>query len=506
MTPQALKNSILQRAIQGKLVEQRKEEGTAVDLLKEIHAEKERLIKEKKIKKSKPLPEITDDEKPFDIPDNWKWVRLGDIVSKEVKRGKSPTYTNKSTVLVFAQKCNTKQGNIDLTLAKYLDEEKIKKYPESEFMQDKDIIINSTGLGTMGRVGLYRNMFNHHHLLIVPDSHVTIIRIFSNILPEYAFYVLKTYQKYFEQNGDGSTKQKELRPYVISTTLVPLPPLSEQRRIVSKLEEIFPYINQYANAYDKLSDLNQCFPEDMKKSLLQYAMQGKLVEQHPEEGTDADLLKEIHAEKERLIKEKKIKKSKPLPEITEAEKPFDIPDNWSWCRLGDLVADLIAGKSPKCDNQPVIDSQWGVIKTTAIQENYFDDTSNKILPTNFEISPDWIIEKNNILITRAGPINRTGVACVVDRCRYNLMLSDKTINIKLVASAINHKFIVFAINSPVIRKIILSYSSGMDKQQVNISQNKIRLFPLPIPPISEQYRIVDRLEKLLSICKKIINN
>ena len=139
MTPQALKNSILQRAIQGKLVEQRKEEGTAVDLLKEIHAEKERLIKEKKIKKSKPLPEITDDEKPFDIPDNWKWVRLGDIVSKEVKRGKSPTYTNKSTVLVFAQKCNTKQGNIDLTLAKYLDEEKIKKYPESEFMQDKDI-------------------------------------------------------------------------------------------------------------------------------------------------------------------------------------------------------------------------------------------------------------------------------------------------------------------------------------------------------------------------------
>lgn len=214
--------------------------GTAADLLKQIRAEKARLIKEKKIKKPKPLPAITDDEKPFDIPDSWEWVRLGDIVSKDIKRGKSPKYTSKSQVLVFAQKCNTKRGEIDLTLSKYLDDTILEKYPLSEFLQNKDIVINSTGVGTMGRVGMYHDADNRNQLRIVPDSHVTVIRLLSNLLPEYAFYVLKTYQQKFEQAGDGSTKQKELRPYVIATTLFPLPPLDEQYRIVAKLERLLP--------------------------------------------------------------------------------------------------------------------------------------------------------------------------------------------------------------------------------------------------------------------------
>ena len=130
MTPQELKNSILQQAIQGKLVEQRPEEGTAEELFERIQKEKQRLIAEGKIKKEKPLPEITEDEKPFDIPESWKWVRLGEIVVKTIKRGKSPTYIAKSNILVFAQKCNTKAGYIDLSLAQYLDEKKLANYPQ----------------------------------------------------------------------------------------------------------------------------------------------------------------------------------------------------------------------------------------------------------------------------------------------------------------------------------------------------------------------------------------
>lgn len=240
-----MKKSLLQYAIEGKLVPQRKEEGTAKDLLAEIRTEKARLVKEKKIKKSKPLPAITDDEKPFDIPDNWEWVHLDDIVIKDIKRGKSPTYTVKSNILVFAQKCNTKKGYIDLSLAKFLDEEKFKKYPATEYMINDDIIINSTGTGTLGRVGFFQK--ENLDDVIVPDSHVTIIRTSKNSYARYVFYVLKANQPIFERMGEGSTKQKELRPSSLASFVIPLPPLAEQHRIVAKLEELLPLCQQLAS-------------------------------------------------------------------------------------------------------------------------------------------------------------------------------------------------------------------------------------------------------------------
>ena len=302
MTPQELKNSILQLAIQGKLVEQRPEEGTAEELFAQIQQEKQRLIKEGKIKKEKPLPEITEDEKPFEIPESWMWCRLDDVVIKTIKRGKSPTYTAKSNILVFAQKCNTKAGYIDLSLAQFLDEAKTSKYPEEEFMMDNDIVLNSTGNGTLGRVGIYHNSDNPNGHPVVPDSHVTIIRANPHISVEFAFYSLKYYQPYMEKLGSGSTNQTELSAGVVKSLLFPLPPLAEQKRIVAKIEELLPYIDRYEQAWTKLEQFNRRFPEDMKKSLLQYAIQGKLVEQRPEEGTAEELFAQIQAEKQRLIK------------------------------------------------------------------------------------------------------------------------------------------------------------------------------------------------------------
>ncbi|OUN71250.1 hypothetical protein B5G11_02830 [Drancourtella sp. An57] len=337
MTPQELKNSILQLAIQGKLVEQRPEEGTAEELFAQIQQEKQRLIKEKKIKKEKPLPEITDDEKPFDIPENWKWCRLDDIVVKTIKRGKSPTYTAKSNMLVFAQKCNTKAGYIDLSLARCLDETKLSKYPEEEFMINNDIVLNSTGNGTLGRVGIYRNSDNPNRYPVVPDSHVTIIRANTLVSVEYVFYSLKYYQPYMEKLGSGSTNQTELSAGTVKALLFPLPPIAEQKRIVAKIEELLPCIDRYEQAWCKLEKFNSRFPEDMKKSLLQYAIQGKLVEQRPEEGTAEELFEQIQEEKQRLIAEKKIKKAKPLPEIAEDEKPFNIPESWKWVRIQEIT-------------------------------------------------------------------------------------------------------------------------------------------------------------------------
>ena len=503
MTPQELKNSILQLAIQGKLVEQRPEEGTAQELYAQIQAEKQRLIKEGKIKKEKPLPEITEDEKPFEIPEGWMWCRLNDIVIKTIKRGKSPTYAAKSNILVFAQKCNTKAGYIDLSLAQFLDEAKLSKYPKEEFMMDNDIVLNSTGNGTLGRVGIYHSNDNPNGHPIVPDSHVTIIRTNTHISVKFAFYSLKYYQPYMEKLGSGSTNQTELSAGVVKALLFPLPPLAEQKRIVAKIEELLPLVDRYEQAWTKLEDFNRRFPEDMKKSILQQAIQGKLVEQRPEEGTAQELYAQIQAEKQRLVKEGKIKKEKPLPEIMEEEKPFEIPEGWMWCRLNDISWYLDAGKSPKCDKQPVNNNEWGVITTTAIQSGQFDETQNKILPYDFAVNTNMQIHKGDILITRAGPTNRTGVACVVKSIQYNLILSDKTVRINTTNNFLCKDYIVMALNSPQIRLLILELMSGMDKQQVNISQDKYKTLVLPLPPLAEQKRIVERVEELLAMCERL---
>lgn len=241
--PDKMKKSILQYSIQGKLVKQKPEEGTAEELYKKIQKEKSKLIQKGKIKKQKALAKITEDEIPFAIPNTWKWVRLNDLVSKNIKRGKAPTYIENSLVQVFAQKCNTKNGKINMDLAKFLDESKLSKYSEEEFIIDQDIVINSTGTGTLGRVGIFYDIDRKDDMCIVPDSHVTVIRVNKYIYFKYIYYFLKANQKYLESMGSGSTKQKELKPIVIMNLLVPLPPYKEQQRIVNKIEEILPYCN-----------------------------------------------------------------------------------------------------------------------------------------------------------------------------------------------------------------------------------------------------------------------
>ena len=247
--PDNLKNSLLQMAIEGKLVEQRAEDGNARDLLKEIQAEKAKLIAEKKIKKEKPLPEINEDEIPFEIPDNWVWCRLDDIVSKEIRRGKSPKYDEAGSAFAFAQKCNSKYDGIRLDLARKISDESLKRYGDDELLQDKDIIINSTGNGTLGRIGMYKEIYNTNNDKYFADSHVTVVRIQKNILSEYIHIALLSYHKYLTSLGEGSTTQTELKPLIIKSLLIPIPPLAEQKRIVAKLEQLLPLCDELSKEY-----------------------------------------------------------------------------------------------------------------------------------------------------------------------------------------------------------------------------------------------------------------
>ena len=246
------KKAILQEAVQGKLVPQIASEGNARDLLEEIRKErlshgldfanaksgKRKSKKETALAGSNPC-DITEEEIPFDIPENWCWCRLGEICN-EIKRGKSPKYADKSNFLAFAQKCNVKTGGIDLGLALYLDENSITRYSQTDNLVQGDIVINSTGGGTMGRVGLYETQVPAGIKGVYPDSHVTVIRSIGNLNQHYLYYVLKLNQPVLEKCGTGSTNQTELKPAVLADFVIPLPPLAEQKRIVAAIEKMLP--------------------------------------------------------------------------------------------------------------------------------------------------------------------------------------------------------------------------------------------------------------------------
>jgi len=222
------RQKILDLAIHGKLVPQNKADEPASVLLERITRDNPHYEK---------LTDI-----PFEIPGSWAWVKLGDVC-KPIKRGKSPKYIEQSNVLVFAQKCNQKDGPVSLEKALYLDESTLNKYPKEEFLQKGDVVINSTGTGTLGRVGYFNVDLPHNIKGIVPDSHVTTIRsVYVN--PYYLYCFLKNKQTYLEENGEGSTNQKELKPHTIYDLEFPLPPLAEQKRIVDRIEEIFASLDE----------------------------------------------------------------------------------------------------------------------------------------------------------------------------------------------------------------------------------------------------------------------
>ena len=498
MTAQDLKNGILQLAVQGKLVKQRPDEGTAEELYLQIQKEKQALILAGKIKKDKPLSGITEDEKPFDIPENWKWVRLGDLAIKEIKRGKSPTYSARSGTRVFAQKCNTKLGHINLNLALYLDESTLSKYPESEFMRDKDIVINSTGDGTLGRVGIFRDKDNPDGFPVVPDTHVTIIRTNSELV-DYVFYGLKYYQPYMEKLGSGSTKQTELSAGIIKNLLFPLPPLAEQQRIVAKIEELMPLVEEYGKAEERLTALNAEFPDKLRKSILQQAIQGKLTERDPADEPASELLKRIRTEKERLIKEGKIKKEKPIPPITEAEMPFEIPDGWEWVRFSSIINYMSTGpfgsmlhKSDYVSNGiPLVNP------ANIVDEHIIPSERMMVSKETTERLSSYKLQKGMIVMGRRGEMGR----CAVVTDAVDGWLCGTGSFFMVPSSLICCDYLIKFFASVYAKRYLGGESVGSTMN--NLNHTILSKMPVPLPPLAEQQRIVDRVNELLAVCDKL---
>jgi type I restriction enzyme S subunit len=322
----------------------------------------------------------------------------------------------------------------------------------------------------------------------------------ENLLDKH-FFLFLTSTKFFDHickiSSDGTTQRIRLQKDKFFNFEISIPEIKYQKELVQKFSDIrIATINLKNEHNEQIALINQ-----LRQAYLREAMQGELVSNETSDGkTGVDLLQEIRDKKEKLIKEKNIKKSKPLIPISEEEIPFEIPKNWTWCRLGSLITHTDGGKSPNCDNIAVSQNEWGVIKTTAIQENKFLDFENKILPNNFEVRDIHKIKVDDVLITRAGPKNRVGICCLVESLLFNLILSDKTIRINNLKDYTNSKFIVLALNSKILKPFIESKMTGMAESQVNISQDNMKKIPIPLPPLEIQKRIVSKLDELMKYC------
>lgn len=508
MNAQDLKNSILQLAIQGKLVEQREEEGTAEELCQQIQEEKAKLIKEGKIKKEKPLPAITEDEMPFEIPESWKWVRLGDLC-EYIQRGKSPKYSDIKKYPVIAQKCIQWSG-FNIEKAKFIDPNTISSYNEERFLVNGDLMWNSTGLGTLGRIAIYDES-NNPFELAVADSHVTVIRpIKTHLYYEYLYHYFAnpSVQNVIESQSDGSTKQKELSTNTIKKYLVPFPPFDEQKRIVAKIEELMPYVEKYGEAHSKLEEFNKKFPEDMQKSILQYAIQGKLVEQREEEGTAEALYQQIQEEKAKLIKEGKIKKEKLLVEITEDEIPFDIPESWKWVRLRDIV--IFCGGFAYKSNSYVNNSNNMIIRLGNVKNDRIILESNPVyIPDRLaEDTSKYKIAKDDILFTMTGTRGKRDYfyTVVVEEkmlMKKNLFLNQRVGCLRNEYNLINVRWLTNFLKAECILNQIFKTETGTANQG-NIGSDNTMAILIPLPPLEEQKRIVAKIEELMPFCQQLV--
>lgn len=483
MTPEQLKASILQYAIQGKLVEQRPEEGTGEELYQQIQAEKQRLIKEGKIKKEKALPEISEDEFPFEIPESWKWVRLSTIGITQT--GNTPSKSHPEYIgidIPFITPGDILNGQIC-----YNNQALSLLGKNVARVCDEDSIMQVCIGGSIGKVAIAdrKVAFNQQINVVSP--------LFC--LSKYLFAVMQSvYFTTSMKERAGGTATPIINRGLWDSLCIPLPPLAEQTRIVTKIEELLPYIDRYAASYERLEQVNTEFPEDMKKSVLQYAIQGKLVEQRAEEGTGEELYQQIQTEKQRLIKEGKIKKEKPLPEVAEDEIPFDIPESWKWVRLSEIISVLGDG----IHGAPVFDEMgdYYFVNGNNLAKGHivFKADTKKVSFDEYE-KHKKPLDENTILISINGTIGNyafyAGEPIILGKsaCYFSVL------------TGVDKEYVRHLINT----KFFMDYAVKEATQTTikNVSLKAMRMLPVPLPPLAEQKRIVAKLEEILPLCERL---
>lgn len=489
MTPEQLKASIIQAALEGKLTQQMKEDTPVSVTLNEIQKLRNAMIKNKEIKKVDVLP--IDDTVPFDIPDSWQWIRIGSIEEINLGFTYRPEYTEEGVYFLSVK--DISGGKIDFQNAKKVSQETYDNAAYGSKPRKGDILFGR--VGTMGKPQIID--VDEPFCIFVS---LGFFRDHTNIvIKEYISLWMQSFlfDKQVDQNVKGSA-QRNLNTGWLKDFYIPFPPIEEQRRIVAKIEELLPFVDRYAASYEKLEQFNAKFPEDMKKSILQYAIQGKLVEQRPEEGTAGELYNQICIDRENKIKAKLIKRDKRASlDDMEEEKPFDIPENWKWVTLGSILLKLTDGthKTPKYSEQgikfvSVKDMSSGVLSldnTKFITEEEHKELYNRCDP-----------QKGDMLLSKVGT---TGVPAIIDTDeQFSLFVSVALL--KYNHEYINEKYLYYLLLSPLVQKQASENTRGVGNK--NWVLDAIGKTLITLPPYKEQERIVEELEKLLPYCDQLI--
>ena len=452
MTPQQLKNAILQQAIQGKLVEQRAEEYVSTEL---FNAKKNIDMN---------VPE-------FEIPNNWKLSTIEGVSkvistkkyqireSETLKDGLYPVISQSKEAVIGYSNDTNKLLVIKKPVIIFGDHTTVVKYIDFNF--------------------------------VVGADGIKIFEPIDDIEPKFLKYSIDFLSIGLEKKGGYSRHYK-----FIKNLSLPVPPLAEQKRIVEKIEELLPLVERYEKAWTRLEELNKKFPLDMQKAILGQAIQGKLVEQRAEEGTGQELFEAIQNEKQQLIEEGKLKKQKALPEITEEEIPFEIPDNWKWVRLGE-ICEIARGGSPRPIKEYITTNSDGInwikIGDTNQNDKYINQTKEKIIPEGIKKSrmvyPGDFLLTNSMSFGRPYILNITG--CIHDGW---LVLTQPQ-------KIFNKDFLFWMLSSRFAYEQFSKKVSGAVVKNLNSDKVSSSIFPLP--PLAEQKRIVEKIEELLPLVEKL---
>ena len=449
-----------------------------------------------------------DEEVPFEIPASWSWARLLNV-SIYIQRGKSPKYSPIKKFPVVAQKCNQWAG-FSIDKAQFIEPKSLSKYAAERILQDEDLMWNSTGLGTLGRMAVYYSRLNPYELAVA-DSHVTVIRLFKPFMSPlffYFYFASPTVQSVIEDKSDGSTKQKELSTTTVCNYLVPIPPRNEQARIISKVTSLLPVIERYGTQQEKLDKLNRTINEQIKKSVLQEAIQGKLVPQIASEGTAQELLEQIKTEKQKLVKEGKLKKSalassvifrgddnkyyeqigENCNDITD-EIPFDLPYNWCWCRFSNIVS-MTIGKTPARGEQTYwINGKYNWVSISdMVDSGTIYTTKEKVSDLAVkEVFSAPISEKGSLLMSFKLSIGKTSI---LDIDAYH---NEAIITIRPIIDK------EYAMRNYLFKVLPLIANLGESKDAIKgktLNSKSLSNLLIPLPPLQEQQRIIEQMNRL----------
>ena len=487
MTPEQLKASILQYAIKGKLVEQRPEEGTAEDLYKSIQIEKQKLIREGKIKKEKPLAEITEDEMPFDIPDSWKWVRISTIgitQTGNTPKKSHPEYFGSDIPFLGP-------GYIQNVIIYYENQGLSDEGKEYGRITPANSILQVCIGGSIGKCALV-------------DREVAFNQQINSIYPliansEYVYHILdSSYFKNYMKDNAGGTATPIINRGLWDAIVIPLPPLAEQHRIVAKIEELLPFVDRYAASYEKLEQFNAKFPEDMKKSILQYAIQGKLVEQRPDEGTaEEDFVIKCKEDKEKSIIEGKYRKESYRGKIVPEDVPFEIPDSWMWMYISDMSlfqeGPGILGKDFRTQGIPLIriaGMQGDEVSLAGC--NYLDPQMVCEKWEHFKLDYGDIVISTSASMDKIAEVKEEAVGAIP----YTGL-----IRFKMYGGISKEYFKWFIRSSFYMSQVDNQKSGGTIK---HYGPTHLKQMIVPIPPLEEQNRIVAKIEELLPYCDQLL--